>query len=246
LDYSSPWSLALAFTLVWSALFLFGNLIERAWRKRAARPFPERVTPHNGTAGSALAIVHALVIVASPALTGMKTNFGGENTPGQSILVSVLMAFMLVDAVAMGVAGDTDRGRWLHHALGFVGAAGALFSGASAAEALWSAAIAEASLCFYLRGLVVSVGGRGGPWDRLAQRGFTVVFLIARVALMPILLALVLRSPDSLLIVKIVGVGLTGLGIYWSWGVLTAGAKSQWQDGAEATPSPTPNHETLS
>jgi hypothetical protein len=236
----------LAFTVLWSALFILGNLIERVWRQRAARPFPERVTAHNGTAGSALAIVHALVIVASPALTGMKTNFGGENTPGQSILVSVLMAFMLVDAVAMGVAGDRDRGRWLHHLLGFVGAAGALFSGASAAEALWSAAIAEASLCFYLRGLVVSVGGRGGPWDRLAQRGFTAVFLVARLLLMPILLVLVLSSPDSLLVVKLVGVGLTGLGVYWSWGVLTAGAKSQWQDGAEPPRSPPPNDPTLS
>ncbi len=244
MDYSSPWSLALAFTVLWSALFILGNLIERAWRTHAARPFPERVNSHNGTAGSALAILHALVIVASPALTGLKTNFGGENTPGQSMLVGFLMAFMLVDAVAMGVAGDTDRGRWLHHVLGFVGAAGALFSGASAAEALWSAAIAEASLCFYLRGLVVSLDGRGGPWDRRAQRGFTAVFLVARGLLMPILLVLVLRLPDSLLVVKIVGVGLTGLGLYWSWGVITAGAKSQWQDPAQ--PAPRPDDSTAS
>lgn len=238
MDYSSPWSLALTFTAAWSALFIAGNLIERAWRARAARPFPERVTLHNGAAGSLLAITHAVVIVASPALTGMKTNFGGPNTPGQAALVGVLMAFMLVDAVAMALAGDRDRGRWLHHLLGFVGAAGALFSGASAAEALWSAAIAEASLCFYVRGLIVALGGRGGPWDRWAQLGFTAVFLIARLILMPILLVLVLRSPDSLLVVKLVGVGLTGLGVYWSWGVLSAGAKSQWQDGAQ--PSSTP------
>jgi hypothetical protein len=160
--------------------------------------------------------------------------------------VSILMAFMLVDGVAMGVAKDTDRGRWLHHILGFVGAAGALFSGASAAEALWSAAIAEASLCFYVRGLIVSLDGRGGPWDLWAQRGFTAVFLVARLVLMPVLLVLVLRSPDSLLVVKIVGVGLTGLGIYWSWGVLTAGAKSQWQDAPRPSKPIPPNDPALS
>jgi hypothetical protein len=246
LDYSSPWSLALLFILFWSTLFFIGDRIERTWRLRAARPFPERVTSHNGTAGSALATFHAVVIVASPALTGMMTNFGGVNSPRQSMLVAFLMAFMLVDAVAMGVAGDKDRGRWLHHLLGFVGAAGALFSGASAAEALWSAAIAEASLCFYLRGLVVSLDGRGGPWDRRAQLGFSVVFLVARLLLMPILLVLVLRSPDSLLVVKVVGVGLTGLGVYWSWGVLTAGAKSQWQDASEPKEAAPPNDPTLS
>ena len=55
-----------------------------------------------------------------------------------------------------------------------------------------------------------------------------------------------LRSPDSLLVVKIVGVGLTGLGLYWSWGVLTAGAKSQWQDVAKPAPAPSPTDPTLS
>ncbi|MCK6521926.1 hypothetical protein L6R49_10845 [Myxococcota bacterium] len=220
------------FITLWSALFIFGNLVERAWRARAGRPFPERVTTQNGVAASTLALLHGAVIVASPALTGLKTNFGGENTPAQAVFTAVLMSFMLVDAVSMAVARDQDRGRWLHHGLGFVGAAGALFSGASAAEALWSAAIAEASLCFYARGLIVALDGRGGPWDKLAQRGFTVVFLIARLLLMPILLVLVVRSPDSLHIVKLVGVGLTGLGFYWSWGVLSA-------DGAQPTASPT-------
>lgn len=235
MNYLSPWALSLIFTAVWFALFCFGNLAERAWRARRGRPFPERVTLHNGTAGSLLAILHALVTVVSPVLTGMKTNFGGENTPSQAVLVSILMTFMLVDAGAMALAGDRDRSRWFHHLLGFVGSAGALFSGVSAAEALYCAAIAEASLCFYVRGFVVSLGGRGGPWDRRAILGFTIVFLFARVLLMPALLLLVLRSQETLPLIKAVGVGLTGLGFYWSWGVYFSGARSQWQDAPPAS-----------